>query len=118
MDTIFIDNLDIHGILGIHLHEQREPQLIRVSAKVFVDISEAAENDDIQQTVNYSTLAKKINHVIDTNHFFTIEALIETLAKEILTDDQIAKVWLRVEKPTVLPKADSVGVEIIRPKPD
>ena len=114
MDIIFIDNLKVYGILGIHPREQKEPQLIRISAKVFVDISYAAEDDDIDQTVNYSELARKILDIVYSSHFFTIEALIETLAKEILSNNRITKVWLRVEKPTVVPEADSVGVEITR----
>jgi len=40
--------------------------------------------------------------------------LIEGLAAEILCDERIASIWLRVEKPKAVPAADSVGVEISR----
>ena len=116
MDTIFIDQLSVMGILGIHPHEQKTPQEIRISVKVFTDISAAAESDQILKSVNYATLAKEIKRFIDEHHYLTIEALIEALAAKILTDERIARVWLRVEKPNAVSAAKSVGVEIVRPK--
>jgi len=116
MDTIFINNLQVQGILGIHRHEQQNPQLIQISVRVSTDIRNAAVNDDILQSVNYSTLAKDIIEFIDHNHFLTIEALIESLADRILQNQQVSDVWLRVEKPNAVPAAQSVGVEITRSK--
>jgi len=114
MDTIFIKNLELEGILGIHSREQRTPQLIRISVRVSADIHEAAVNDDIHKTVNYSELAKDIIQFVDQSHFYTIEAMIEALAERILSNDQIHDLWLRIEKPNAVSKADSVGVEITR----
>lgn len=114
MDKIFIKNLTVFGLLGIHAHEQRNPQEIRISAVASTDIKAAALADDIQQTINYSTLAKKIAKYIEARPHLTIEALIEALAAEILLDDRIASIWLRVEKPNAVATAESVGVEITR----
>ena len=116
MDKVIINNLKVYGILGIHPREQRTPQEIRVSLKAATDIKPAAEHDDIHQSVNYSTLAKEIIRLIDGSHFLTIEALIESLAAEILKNDRIESVWLRIEKPNAVPEAESVGVEITRSK--
>lgn len=114
MDKVFINNLRVTGILGIHLHEQHTPREILVSAVATTDIEAAAKADDIEQTVNYSTLAKRITQFIQTNPCLTIEALIEALAADVLTDECISSIWLRVEKPGAVPQADSVGVEITR----
>ncbi len=114
MDKIFIKNLIAHGILGIHPHEQIKPREIRVSLEATLDIQQAGEQDNIQLTLNYSTLAKKIRHLIENNRFLTIEALIEALASMVLEEDPVESVWLRVEKPNAVPGAESVGVEITR----
>ncbi len=114
MDRIFIKNLSTKGILGIHSHEQQKPQEILISAAVTLDIVQSAQDDDISQTVNYSTLAKDILRFTEASHFLTIEAFIEALARQILADKRIQEVWLRVEKPNAVPAAESVGVEIIR----
>lgn len=114
MDNIFINNLTVKGILGIHAHEQRNPQEIRISVIASTDIRAAAQDDDIRKTINYSTLAKAIDHYIQSNPHLTIEALIEALAAQILQDSRITTIWLRVEKPNAVPAAESVGVEITR----
>lgn len=116
MDKIFIENLQVQGILGIHPHEQRAPQKIRISVYVTTDITQAASDDDISKSVNYSTLTKDIIRFIKNSHFRTIEALIEALAKDILAKERVSQVWLRIEKPDAVPEAETVGVEITRTK--
>lgn len=116
MDKIFIDNLIVFGILGIHPHEQRKKQLIRISVEVTTDITEAGEKDDVHKTIDYSTLSEDIIRFIDESSYGTIEALIEALAQMILHNFNIESVWLRIEKPSAVPQADSVGVEIERMK--
>jgi dihydroneopterin aldolase len=118
MDKVFIKDLNVIGILGIHPQEQRTPQTIRVCADIFTDIKKAALNDDILLTVNYSTLRYEICHFIDRCHFRTIEALIEGLAGMILEHPQVASVKLRVEKPNAIPDAAAVGIEITRSRVD
>ena len=114
MDKIIIKKLQVYGCLGIHLHEQQIPQLIQISLSAGTDIRNAAINDDIQLTINYSTLAKKITQFISVSHFKTIEGLIEALAGQILEDPRITNIWLRIEKPNAVPNSESVGVEITR----
>ena len=114
MDKIFINNLRVIGILGVHPYEQRKPQRIRVNAEVTTDIAEASKNDDVKKTVDYSTLTHHIIDFMDANRFFTIEALIEALAQEILKFDRVQAVKLSIEKPNAVPEAESVGVEITR----
>lgn len=114
MDKIFIKNLKTVGILGIHPQEQITPREIRVSVELHTDITPAAEKDEILNTINYATLSKTIQQFIEAHHFLTIEALIDALAGEILTDPLIQEVTLRVEKPGAVPEAETVGVEITR----
>lgn len=112
MAKIFIDNLIVFGILGIHPHEQRKKQLIRVSVEVEADIAEASKDDDVKKTIDYSALSEDIIQFIDDSSYGTIEALIEALAERILNNFDVESVWLRIEKPNAVPQADSVGVEI------
>jgi dihydroneopterin aldolase len=114
MDKIFIKKLQVYGYLGIHLQEQQIPQLIQISLSATSDIRNAAINDDIRQTINYSTLAKKIKKFISVSHYRTIEGLIEALSVEILKDRRIISLWVRIEKPNAVPNSESVGVEIFR----
>jgi len=114
MDKIIIKNLRTEGILGIHLHEQQTPQPILINVVMSVDTAPAAAEDDIHQTVNYSTVAKQILSQIKSTHFFTVEALIASLADLVLAHEAVQEVWLRVEKTEAVTAAESVGVEITR----
>ena len=114
MDKIIIKNLKVEGILGIHKREQEDPQPILINVVMSVDISDAAAKDDIHQTVNYSTIAKQIVNKVKLNHFYTVEALISSLADLILENERVQKIWLRVEKTEAVTMAESVGVEITR----
>jgi dihydroneopterin aldolase len=116
MDKIFIRNLKVFGILGIHPHEQRKKQEIRVSVEVTTDITDASKDDDVNKTIDYSALSDSIIQFIDDSNFGTIEALIIALADRILENKKINSVWLRIEKPNAVPQADSVGVDILRSK--
>ena len=114
MDKIIIRNLKTEGILGIHHKEQDTPQPIQINVVMSVDTSSAAAEDDIHQTVNYSTVAKQIIQKVQSTHFYTVEALIASLADLVLENDKVKKVWLRVEKTEAVTAADAVGVEITR----
>ncbi|HAF48451.1 MAG TPA: dihydroneopterin aldolase [Anaerolineaceae bacterium] len=116
MAKIFIQNLKVFGILGIHAHEQRKKQEIRVSVEIKTDIKEAAKGDDVNKTIDYSGLSDDIIQFIDDSNYGTIEALITALADRILENEKINSVWLKIEKPNAVPQADSVGVEIKRSK--
>jgi len=116
MDKIFIKNLKVFGILGIHPHEQRKKQEIRVSVQVTADITEAAKGDNVKKTIDYSALSDDIIQFIDNSNFGTIESLITALANRILENYKVNSVWLKIEKPNAVPQADSVGVEITRSK--
>ena len=118
MDKIFIRKLKTIGILGVYAHEQTTPREILITLELSTDISQAAKDDNIDATINYATLAKSIQEFIKSNKFLTIEALIEALAGEILSDPKIQEVWLRVEKPGAVPDAEMVGVEITRKRKD
>ena len=114
MDKIIIKNLKTEGILGIHQREQDTPQPIQINVVMSVDTAKAAAEDDIHQTVNYSTIAKQIIQKVQTTHYYTVEALIAALADLVLENERVKKVWLRVEKTEAVTAAESVGVEITR----
>ena len=114
MDRIIIENLTVLGILGIHADERVKPQEIRISIFADVDLSTAGQNDDIRSTVDYEALVNRVTSYTLTANRFTAEALAEDLAKLCLSNKRIAKIRIRITKPTALPNVSSVGVEIER----
>ncbi len=116
MDQIFIKDLVARGIIGINDWEREKPQEIMINIVLFTDLHKAGESDDIQDSVDYRTIAKKILAHAETARRLTVEALAADLAKLCLEDARVEKVRVRVEKPGAVRFSRSVGVEIERGK--
>lgn len=116
MDQIFITDLVARGILGINDWERENPQEIRINITLFGDLSKAGESDDVQDSINYRTVAKKILAHAETTQHFTVEALAADLISLCLDEPHVQKARVRVEKPGAVRFSSSVGVEIEREK--
>ena len=116
MDKIIIKNLLVRGIIGINDWEREKAQDILINIEISADLSEAGENDQIERSVNYRTISKKvIAHVAKVDRF-TVEALAHDIAGLCLEDREAQRVLVRIEKPGAVRFAESVGVEIERSK--
>jgi FolB domain-containing protein len=118
MDQVFITDLVARGIIGINAWEREKPQEIRINIVLFANLRKAGKSDDIQDCVNYRTVAKKVLAHAETARRFTVEALAADLARLCLEEPGVMKVRVRVEKPGAVRFAKSVGVEIERSKED
>lgn len=114
MDKTFIKDLQVRGIIGINDWEREQIQDILINIEVFSDTHRAAETDNIEDCVNYRTLAKKVQAHAETAKRLTVEALANDLAKLCLQEKGVQKVIVRVEKPGAVRFSNSVGVEIQR----
>ncbi|GAB1469867.1 dihydroneopterin aldolase [Chloroflexota bacterium] len=118
MDKVFIKDLLVRGIIGIREWEREKEQDILINVIVYTDTLRAAETDDIEDCVDYSAMAKKLQSHAETAARLTAEALANDLAKICLETPLVRKVVVRVEKPGAVRFAKSVGVEIERKRDD
>ena len=102
------------GIIGVNDWERRRPQDILINITLFTETRRAAETDDINDCINYSTVSKKVQAHAETAERLTVEALANDLAKICLEEKDVQKVIVRIEKPGAVRFAESVGVEIER----
>lgn len=114
MDKVFIKDLLARGIIGIREWEREKEQDILINVTVYTNTIPAAESDDINDCVDYSALAKKIQQHAETAKRLTVEALANDLARLCLEEKLVRKVVVRVEKPGAVRFAKSVGVEVER----
>ena len=114
MDQILIKDLLARGVIGISDHERAQPQDILFNITIFTDIQAAGLSDNVEDSVNYRTISKKILAHATSIGRFTVEALAEDVAKMILEIPKVMGVRVRVEKPGAVRFARSVGVEIER----
>jgi len=114
MDQVIIKDLVARGIIGINDWEREKPQEILINIVLFADLRKAGESDDIEDCVNYRTVAKKALEHAERAQRFTVEALAADLARLALEEPGVLKARVRVEKPGAVRFAGSVGVEIER----
>ena len=120
MDKIIIKDLLLRGIVGINPDERSKKQDILVNVVMYADTRPAAASDDIADATNYKSVTKAIiTHIEETAQDYLVERLVSDLARLVLTQQPaVQKVAVRLEKPTALRFAASVGVEIERTRAD
>ncbi|MGA2490531.1 MAG: dihydroneopterin aldolase [Anaerolineales bacterium] len=114
MDQVFIVDLVARGIIGIDDWERATPQEMLINIVLFTDLHKAGESDDVNDSADYRTVAKKVLAHAETTRRLTVEALAADLAKLCLEEAHVQKVRVRVEKLGAVRFSRSVGVEIER----
>ena len=117
MDQVIIKNLLARGVIGVNDWERKRPQNILINLTLFTDTRRAAQSDNLDDCVNYSTMSKKALAHAETANRETVEALANDLAILCLEEPRVTKVMVRVEKPGAVRFAESVGVEVERSRP-
>jgi FolB domain-containing protein len=118
MDEIHIRDLLLRTIIGINEEERRNRQDVLVNVVLYADTRPAGESDDIANSVNYRTVAKRIIQLVETAQFYLVEKLAAEIATICLDDPRVERVRVTVEKPGALRFARSVGVSIERNRGD
>lgn len=114
MDKIIIKDLLVHGIIGVNDWERETSQDILINIEIDADLSKAGASDNLEDSINYRTLAKRVIAHAETAKRLTVEALAADLAAICVEEPGAQKVRVRIEKPGALRFAKSVGVEIER----
>jgi FolB domain-containing protein len=118
LDRIQITDLVISGIIGINPDERVNEQDIRVNATLWVDTRAAAISDDIEDAVDYRTIAKTIIGHIEDGEPMLVERLVGEIADICLRDQRVHQTQVTVEKPGALRHTRSVGITITRSRVD
>lgn len=117
MDKIIIKDLEIFANHGVVKEERELGQKFLVSCALYLDTRAAAENDDIEETVDYGKICFRITRFLTEHTYKLIETAAEKMAKELLyTVPSVEKLDLEIYKPWApvgLPLS-TVGVSITR----
>ena len=118
MDKIIIRDLLLRGIIGINPDERVKQQDILINLVIWADIRQAATSDAIEDAVDYKSITKRVIQHVEESSDFLVERLVTDLARLVITEFGVERVMVRVEKPTALRFAESVGIEIERTRAD
>ena len=114
MDRIIITDLRARCIVGINEDERREKQDVIINISIYADLRTAGRTDRFEDAVDYRAMKKRILGLVENSRYFLLEALAEAVAGVCLATPGVMKVAVRVDKPSALRFARSVGVEVLR----
>ncbi len=114
MDIIYINDLRIETVIGIFDWERKIKQTVVLDIEMAGDCRKAAENDNVEDTLNYKSVAKRLIEFVGNSEYQLVETLAERCAEIIMDEFQVPWVKLRVNKQGALRGARDVGVIIER----
>lgn len=118
MDRILMQGLEFYAYHGVLAEEKALGQRFIVDLSLALELQAAGQQDDLTKTVNYGEVFETVRAIITGSKFALIEALAESIAREILDRYRVNSVTVKIRKPQApVPGIfEYVGVEITRNK--
>lgn len=114
MDIIQIHDLSVQTIIGTHAWEQSIAQTIILNLEIGTDFKALAQSDNINETINYNTIANHLTSYLSTSQCQLIETLAERIAEALINEYAMRWLKLTITKPGALENAKAVSVTIER----
>jgi dihydroneopterin aldolase len=113
-DTIFVTDLRIDAVVGIWDWERALPQTISIDLEMATDISAAAKADNIEATLDYRAVSKRVTAFVQESKFQLIETMAEQVAALVREEFHVAWLKVSVHKPWAVRGSRDVGISIER----
>jgi len=117
MDIIYLRDLRIETIIGVYDWERGVKQTVVIDLEMATDIRKAAASDDIADTLDYKSVAKRVIGFVEQSEFQLVETMSERIAEIVLGEFEVPWLKLSVNKQGAVRGARDVGVVIERGQP-
>jgi len=117
-DRIFLHGLSVECIIGFIEWERRIKQVIVLDVEMPVDCARAAQFDDVDVTLDYKKVAKRLITFVSASDFKLVETLAHRTAMLILEEFGVEWVRLSINKPGAIRGSKDVGVAVLRTRAD
>jgi dihydroneopterin aldolase len=115
-DVVFLRGLAIETTIGFFEWERHVKQTVVLDLEIPVDCARAAGSDDVKDTVDYKSIAKRCIGFVGEAKFNLVETLAHKLALTLLEEFDIAWIRISLNKPGAIRGSRDVGVTIERRK--
>lgn len=99
-DRIELRGLKVRGNHGVFDHERVDGQDFVVDITVWLDLRIAAASDELGDTLDYGTLAKRAADIVAGPPRNLIETVSAEIADDIMADERLHAVEVVVHKPS------------------
>jgi dihydroneopterin aldolase len=117
-DIIFLRGLTVECIIGFIDWERRVKQTVVIDLELPVDCANASLRDEVEDTLDYKKVAKRVIAFVEASEFKLVETLAHRLALLILEEFGVAWIRLSINKPGAIRGSKDVGVSIERTRAD
>lgn len=114
MDIVYIQGLEVETVIGIYDWERKIRQKVNLDLEMGTDIRQAAASEDIDKTLNYKSVSKRLIQFIGDSEFLLVETMAEEIAQLVMREFPVPWLRLRLGKPGAVRGAKDVGVIIER----
>jgi dihydroneopterin aldolase len=117
-DRIFLHGLTTECVIGFIDWERRVKQTVVMDIELPVDCRRAARSDAVADTLDYKSVAKRVQAFVSASECHLVETLAHRLALVILEEFAIEWVRITLNKPGAIRNSRDVGVTIERTRAD
>ena len=116
MDKIYIRGLRVYAYHGVKETEKEKGQTFELDITLEADLRRPGATDDLNDTVNYSKVTKRVLAVMQAEKNDLIERAAQRVAEAVLADFPVEAVTVLLKKPRapIAADFDYVAVEITR----
>lgn len=114
MDTVFIKGLEAYAVIGVYDWEQAIRQRLLLDVTLKTCSKKAAASDNLNDALDYFCISERLLEVLENERFALLEALAERLSDVLQKEFNVKGLCLRLEKPSAVQRAQTVGLEIQR----
>lgn len=113
-DIVFIEDLKVQTVIGVFEWEREVRQTVSIDLEMAFDIRKAAASDDINHTLDYKAVSKRLIRFVEQAEFQLVEALAERCAAIVLEEFPVSWLRIKLSKPGAVRGSSAVGVVIER----
>jgi dihydroneopterin aldolase len=99
-DRITLTGLTVFGHHGVFEHEKRDGQAFLIDITLWLDLSAAAQSDDLTKTVHYGELAELAERIVAGPPKDLIEAVAGEIADAVMAAFVVHAVEVTIHKPS------------------
>ncbi len=102
-DRLLLEGLQFFGHHGDVEAERALGGRVDVDVEIRSDLRRAGRSDELHDTVDYVRCYEAVRHVVETRQHNLLETVAEEIATELLNDERVTSVRVRVAKQPPLP---------------
>ena len=110
--TINIRNLRLRTFIGFNPEEMEKQQDVVINIEINYRISDSILEDQVDQALNYKTVAKQVIRHVEEGRFLLLEKLLADVLEICSESPEVITARVTIDKPHALRFADSVSLTL------